>query len=330
MAKDDYSAWDTKIEQPFDDFKQNNKGIWRAIKYGSLGVAGLVVGFSGVYTVDTHEEAVIQRFGKYERTTTEGLHWKVPFFESVTKVPVKEVRKEEFGFRTTKVGEKSEFKPVAEESRMVCGDENLIDLDFTVQYKIGNSKEYLFNVNDPEQALRDVSEAVMRQIVGDYGIDESMTEGKGEIQDQARVSIQIILDSYGTGLHIENVQLQDVSPPEKVKPAFNLVTQARQEKTKLINEAWSKYNAQVPEAEGRALQVAKQAEAYKITMVNTARGDADRFIGVLAEYNKNPKITEERMAIETLEKILKGSGKVTVIDGDMPALLPHLSVPGGQ
>jgi membrane protease subunit HflK len=281
------------------------------------------------YTVEADEVAVVLRFGKYVKQTEPGLHFKLPFgIETAISVPVRKVFKEEFGFRTLRAGVRTEYDPrdYPAESLLLTGDLNIADVEWVVQYKIKAPQEYLFAIRDPKQALRDLSEAVMSTVVGDRTVTEVLTVGRIEIATEAQQRLQQLLDLYQTGLDITTVTLQDVNPPESVKPAFNAVNEAKQEKERSINEAWRAYNESVPKAKGMALQQISEAEGYALKRVNEARGDADRFNAIRQEYQNAKDVTRRRLYLETMSEILPEAKEIYVIDGQSNTPIPILQL----
>jgi len=288
----------------------------------------LILVLSSWYTIQPDEVGVIQRFGKYERTETPGLHFKIPMMEEVTKVPVKRQLKMEFGFRTIRAGIRSQYstKTFYEESMMLTGDLGIGEVEWIVQYKIQDPVKYLFRVRDIETTFRNISEAAMRRAVGDRSINEVLTTGREEIAESALKTIKALCEEYDTGLVVNVVVLQDVNPPESVKPAFNEVNQAIQEKENMINQALAQYNKVIPEAKGKALQKVQEAEGYAVRRVNESQGDISRFRDVLTEYQKSPAITKKRLYFETMQEIIPQIGKIIIVDNDAKSVLPLLNV----
>ena len=319
------SRWETgEYKMIFDVSKQ-----WIPwLKWAVPIVLVLAVGSTSFYMVNTDEEGVVQRFGKYVRTTGPGLHFKLPLtIESVSTPQVKKIFKEEFGYRTLKAGVQTQYgiRPM-EEFLMLCGDLSVAEVEWIVQYKIKDAREYLFNVRNPEKVLRDVAESVMRSVVGDSSVDEVLTSRRVEINNTVAEKMQKLLDTYTVGLHVESVMLQDVNPPEKVQPAFNEVNAAQQDKERLVNQAWEEYNKIVPKADGQALQMVEQAKAYAIDRTNTALGDAARFTDIWAEYSLNKDVTRRRLYIEAMGKVLPNLEKIYIIDDNVKGLLPLMNV----
>jgi membrane protease subunit HflK len=295
-------------------------------KYIVIALAALVVIVlinTVFYSVGTESVGVIQRFGEYDRTTTPGLHMKLPFgIETVTKVPVTRILTQEFGFRTEKPGVRTtRSKPLLGESLMLTGDLNVVVAEWIVQYKIKDPKAYLFKVNRVEETIRDVSEAAMRLVVGDRSVDGVITIERMEIGDAAMEKMQEILDSYETGIHIVTVKLQDVTPPDKVKPAFNAVNEAKQEYETLINQARKEYNTIIPKARGDAEKTIKEAEGYAIDRVNRAEGDAARFLSIWRQYSQAKDVTRRRLYMETMSKVLPQVQKKYIVDDKESGIL---------
>ncbi|HEV8254898.1 MAG TPA: FtsH protease activity modulator HflK [Vicinamibacteria bacterium] len=298
-----------------------------------VALAALILLFTGYYQVEPEEVGVVQRFGAYVRITGPGPHLKVPFgVERVTKVPVQRTLKMEFGFRTTRPGVRSEFAaPTAEtaaEAVMLTGDLNVAVVEWVVQFKIRDPERYLFHVRDVSGTFRDMSEAAMRQVVGDHSVDEVLTVGREAIALQAKEELQRLCDRYGNGIVVQQLVLQDVNPPDPVKPAFNEVNQAIQEKERAINDAWAEYNKAVPKAKGEADQAVRAAEGYAVQRVNNAEGDARRFAAVYEEYRKATSVTRRRIYLETMAQLLPRLGRKLILDDKARGILPLLQLEG--
>ncbi len=328
------------INQPEDVIleikKQLSKRKGKLIPIAIVGLL-IVIGLTGTfYSIDADEVGVVQRFGRYIATTPPGLHFKLPFgVDKVTPVKVRRILKEEFGIRTLKAGRKTRYSPRSyfEESLMLTGDLNILDVRWIIQYRIADPVKYLFVTKNPRNNIRDISEVVMRRLVGDYSVDEVLTTKRVEISDRAQIGVQKILDDYGTGVQVVTVKLQDVNPPDKVKPAFNEVNQAKQEKERLVNQAWEAYNKVVPKARGEAERTIREAEGYAVDKVNRAQGDTERFISVLAEYKKAPEITKKRVYLETMSEIIPKAKRKYIMDPKQTSILPLLNIgseEGGQ
>ncbi|MDD3049659.1 MAG: FtsH protease activity modulator HflK [Candidatus Cloacimonetes bacterium] len=294
-------------------------------------IAGVFIG-TGLYTVQPEEVGVIQRFGKFNRLSEPGLRFKIPLgIETLTKVKVKHVFKEEFGFRTIELGKQSRYstKDYTYESLILTGDLNIADVEWIVQYQIKDPAAYLFNVRDVEESIRNLSESTIRQIIGDRSVDEAIVLSRQDIAYQAKLLLQSYLDDYGTGIDVVTINLQNVNPPVPVQPAFNDVNAALQEEERIVNEAQRKYNDEIPKARGIAKQVIEQAEGYAINRTNRASGDAERFIQVLQEYTKAKQVTKKRMMLETYEEVLPLVEKIYIVDENQKGLLPILNLDKG-
>lgn len=293
----------------------------------------ILYGFAtSVYTVPEDSKAVVLRFGKDVRQEDPGLHFKLPVgIEKHYPVPVKRIFKEEFGFRTLKASVTTQYdsRDYPSESLMLTGDLNIADVEWVVQYKILDPRQYMFAIRDPQQALRDLSESVMRLVVGDQTATQVLTVGRSEITGEVEQKLQDLLNLYQTGLRVESVTLQDVNPPDAVKPAFNSVNESKQEKEKLINEARRDRNTTVPKATGLAKQQVTEAEGYALKRVNQAQGDADRFISILNAYKNAKEVTRQRLYLETMGEVLPTVEEVYVIDGKSNTPLPILQLGRG-
>lgn len=297
----------------------------------------IVIGLSGTfYTIDADGVGVVQRFGRYIASTPPGLHFKLPFgIDKVTPVRIRHIFKEEFGVRTLKAGRKTRYsdRSYLEESLMLTGDLNILDVRWIVQYRVADPVKFLFNTRDPVNNIRDISEVVMRRLVGDYGVDEVLTTKRVEINSLAQTGVQKILNDYQTGVQIVTIKLQDVNPPDKVKPAFNEVNQAKQEKDRLVNQAWEAYNKIIPKARGEAKRTIREAEGYAVDKINRAQGDSERFMAVLAEYQKAPEITKKRVYLETMSEVIPKARRKYIMDPKQSSILPLLNIgldEGGQ
>ena len=295
-----------------------------------LALAALLVLFvTGYYQVEPDEVGVVQRFGAYARTTDPGPHLKIPFVERVTKVPVQRQLKMEFGFRTTSTGPRSEFAATPEhraEAVMLTGDLNVAVVEWIVQFRIKDARAFLFHVRDVPETFRYMSEAAMRQVVGDHSVDEVLTIGREAIALQAKEELQRLCNMYGIGIEVQQLVLQDVNPPDPVKPAFNEVNQAIQEKERAINDAWADYNKAVPRARGEAEQAVRAAEGYAVERVNNAQGDARRFEAFYEEYRKAPAVTRKRIYLETMSTLIPKAGRKLVLDEKARGILPLLQL----
>ncbi len=302
-----------------------------------LGVAGV---WSSVFTVSAEEVGVVLTFGKYARQTTPGLHVKWPSpIQSVTKVPVQRQLKAEFGFRTTSAGVRTQYAPgaFAGESLMLTGDLNVAVVSWTTQFRVVDPYKYLFKVRNLFDArassadtFRDMNEAVMRAVIGDRSVNEVLTIGRAEIASEVERRLQELCDQYETGIRIEQIVLQDVDPPDQVRPAFNEVNQAQQEKERMINEARAEYNSVIPRARGEAQQTITQADGYATDRVNRARGDAELFMSLLAAYRRAPEVTRRRIYLETMQAVYPNVKTKIVLDETLKGVLPLLPLTGGN
>ena len=292
MAKK-FQFGDTNIDVPDFNFQGTKKLL--------LAVIVLVLGSSSFYTVDANENGVVLRFGKYSHTSMPGLHFMVPFVDSVEKVKVDYQYKQEFGYKTLQSGVKTTYskRDFSYQSWMLTGDLNIAKVQWTVQYKIKDAKDFLFNVRDVENTISNVSEAAMRLMIGDRSFSEVIQSERVAIASKAKGYMQEVLDGYGAGISIQMVQLQGVTPPEPVADSFNEVNRAKQEQETMINDARKAFNKEIYKAEGEALKLIKEAEGYAIERVNNAKGDVALFSSILKEYKKAPKITKDRYYIET-------------------------------
>jgi len=292
---------------------------------------GLIV--SSIYSVNPDEVGIIRRFGKYAATTKPGLHWKLPFnIDKLNKVKVTYVYKEEFGFRTLQAGVNSRYSKnnFLEESSMLTGDLNVIIVEWIVQYKIKDPTKLLFNIRNPRKTIRDVSESVMRQVVGDYSVSEVLTTRRLDINQSVQDKLQEILDNYESGIDILTVKLQDVNPPDQVKRSFNEVNEAKQEKEKMINQAWEAYNKVIPRARGEAEKTISEAQGYASRRINTAQGEANRFTATWKAYKEAKEVTRKRLYLETLTDILPRANKVYIFDPKERGILPLLQLEKGE
>lgn len=309
--------------------KRNYSG---PVVYIVIAIVALIGMSSVFYSVGAESVGVVQRFGKYVKTTQPGLHMKLPIgIEKVTKVAVKRILTQEFGFRTAKAGIRTQRSrgSYIDESLMLTGDLNVVDVDWIVQYKISDPHAYLFNVRNVEETIRDVSEAAMRLIVGDRSVDGVITIERMQAGDEAAVIMQKLLDRYETGIQIVTVKLQDVTPPDPVKPAFNSVNEAKQEMEQMINEAMKDYNTVIPKARGDAEKMVKEAEGYAINRVNRAQGDASRFVDLWKQYTKAKDVTRRRIYLETMGEVLPKVKNKYIIDEDENGLLRLLPLTEG-
>jgi membrane protease subunit HflK len=317
----------TDIPMPKWDMPKINP---RFVKIGLAALVVIILLFGTIYQVTPEEIGVIQRFGKYVRSAEPGLHFKLPLgIERLTKVPVQRQLKMEFGFRTVKPGINSEFRVTPEtldESIMLTGDLNVLVVEWIVQYKIKNAYNYLFKMRNADDTFRDMNEAVVRNVVGDHSVDEVLTVGRAPIANEAKEQLQKLCDTYEIGISVNQLIFQDINPPDPVKPSFNEVNPALQEKERKINEAWSEYNQEIPKASGEAEQAIRSAEGYATERVNNAQGDASRFKSIYAEYIKAPTVTRRRLFLETIREVLPKISKKIIIDEQHKNMMPLLNL----
>jgi membrane protease subunit HflK len=304
----------------------------RKLRYILLGVVGAIFLFSSIFTVEPEEVGVILRFGKFVRTVNPGLNLKLPLgIESVTKVPVERQLKLEFGFRTEKAGVNTEFsrQNFLGESLMLTGDLNSAEVEWIVQYRIKDPYQFLFRVRNTVETFRDINEATMREIVGDRTVNEVLTVGRQEIADSVSRKLQELCDQYETGIKVEQVVLQDVNPPEKVKPAFNEVNEAQQEREKLINQARSEYNRVIPKARGEADRSIEEARGYALERVNQSKGEAAKFSSIYNEFANAKEVTRQRIYLETMNDVMQKVGMKVISDERASGVLPLLQLKKG-
>jgi membrane protease subunit HflK len=297
-----------------------------------LVLIGIVViwGLSGIYTVKTDQQGVVLRFGEWVATTQPGLnyHWPVPIERALTP-SVEAINSIEVGFRTFGDGGAGTRRDVSEESVMLTGDQNIIDIDFTVQWKIKDAGEFLFNIRNPAATVKVAAESAMRETIGRMDIQPALTEARSEIQGDTKRLLQEILDSYGAGIEIREVLLQEVQPPSPVVDAFNDVQRALQDRDRLQNEAEAYRNDILPRARGEAVRLIQDASAYKEQIVNEAQGETSRFLSIYEEYKLSKDVTRQRIYLETMEAVYQGVEKMIIDSGAEGGLraVPYLPLP---
>jgi membrane protease subunit HflK len=313
---------------------------WRGFRGGPIFiviavVVALILLGTVWFTVQPEETGIVQRFGKVVRTAGPGLHFKLPYgIETIRTVPTARVLKEEFGFRTvaTVPGRRTQYtgnQAYKNESLMLTGDLNVIDVQWIIQYRIEDPIRFLFHVRDTPKTIRDITEAVMRRVVGNRLGSDVLTVRRVEVSSEAKVEIQKILTDYETGVRLVTVELQDVTPPDAVKPAFNEVNEARQDRERTINQAQEQANKEIPKARGVAAQSISQAEGYALERVNRASGEANRFNAILDEYTRAPEVTRRRLYLESLSSFLAEMKGVYIVDTEQKALVPWLPLEPG-
>jgi len=325
--------WDKKSP---DEVISSGKGNFKfnfpnklPFTYIALIIFALMILKGSFYTIQANEVGVILRFGKFISITKPGLHFKIPLgIESVYPVKIDYNYKEEFGFRTLSAGVRTQYDKSSynSESIMLTGDLNVLNVEWIIQYKIKDPYSALFRIRNLKKTLRDISESVMRKIVGDSSFNDALTVKRPQINLEAQKNLQEILDSYNVGVHIVTVKLQDVNPPDQVKPAFNEVNEAKQEREKMINQAWQTYNQKIPQAKGQAQKIIKEAEGYALAKINVAEGDSKRFTLLRDAYVKAKDITLKRLYLENMRDVLKQAGKKYIIDPEEKGILPLMSI----
>lgn len=304
----------------FDKLKMKNS------KYGIYIVVAIILFIwilTGIFIVDADEKAVVKRFGKVVNEVGPGPHYHLPFpIETIDRAKVTKVHRIEIGYRSDRY---DRTRGVLKESLMLTGDENIVSIDFIVQYRIRDIKYYLYNVVNVEKAIKSVAEATIREVAGKEKIDDILTVGKGRIQAEVMTSLQEILDSYNSGVYIVAVQLQDISPPEEVDAAFKDVASAREDRNRFINEAEAYRNEIIPKARAKAASMVFQAEAYSSEQVEKAKGDSNKFLQILEEYKNAPNITKRRLYLENVGNFLSKS-KNYIFDANIDQVSPFIGL----
>jgi len=281
--------------------------------------------------VQTEEVGVVLRFGKFIKITEPGLRMKIPFSDTVQRVPVTRQLTQQFGFRTTGTGTRTNISTemFQDEAPMLTGDLNVAVVDWIVQYRVADPYQYLFKVRGigpgtDDETFRDMNEAVMREVVGDRTVTEVLTVGRQDIEVTVKERLQALCDQYETGIAVDLIVLQDVNPPDAVKPSWDEVNQAQQQRDRMINEAQTRYNQVIPRAGGEAQQTILQAEGYALDRINRAEGDASRFVSIYEQYRRAPDVTRQRLYLETMQRVLPMLGGKLFIDEDAQGVLPLL------
>ncbi len=326
----DFSRVEDMIRDKIKSFRHTIPAL-----IGGLLLLVIVIGLlSSFYTVKPEGRSVIKRFGAVVKISDPGLHFRLPYgIDKVYFVPTERQLTQEFGFRTLSTNGRTQYakRPEhREESLMLTGDLKVIDVEWVVQYRVDDADKYLHRVREVDKTIRDVSEAVMRRIVGNELGSDVLTEKRVQVSQQARDELQEILDSFDMGVVVRRVELQDVTPPETVKPAFNEVNQAEQERERLINEAEKRRSQVIPRAEGQAFQIVEEAEAYAVERRNRALGESERFSAILAEYRNSPLVTRQRLYLEMIDQVLPKIGRVYVVEDKQVGPLPLLNLGGAE
>jgi modulator of FtsH protease HflK len=323
-----WGAYNGDMSQPTLAFR--NPPDWRKLKvlvWIIPVVLLLVLALTMYYTVPSDSQGVVLRFGRFSSIEEPGLHFKLPFgIDTVDTLPVKRQLKLEFGFATpgaTNREQNSGSRSIWEQEKsMVTGDLNAALVEWIVQYRIDDPRSFLFQVRAPESTLRDLSEAVMREVIGDRTVDEVITIGRQEIEDRALIRLKEMAESYQLGVKIDQLQLKNVNPPVDVQSSFNEVNKAQQDRENMINVANGEYNKVIPRAEGEAEQTISEAEGYKLKRINEAQGDAAAFTSVLVEYLKAPEVTRKRLYLESMSEVIPTLSSTWIVDDSVTQLLP--------
>jgi membrane protease subunit HflK len=312
----------------FDQIKMPNVSP-NLIKYGVIGIFVLIFIFSAFFTISPEEVGVILRFGKFSHIADPGLNFKLPLgIDKLYKVSVQRQQKEEFGFRTEAVGVRSRYSKASflDESLMLTGDLNSAEVEWIIQFRISDPYKFLFKVRETLSTFRAMTEAVVRQIVGDRTVNEVLTIGRQEISVAIQAKLQELCNQYETGIKVDQVVLQDVNPPDRVKPSFNEVNEAQQEREKLINQAQAEFNKVIPRARGEAEQMIQEAEGYAMERVNRSKGEVARFNVLFNQYRLAKDVTLQRIYLETMNTILPRVGRKLIIDESVKGLIPLLDL----
>ena len=328
------SPWEKGPQPPDIDELLNNLqdkfkiGLPKKGVFSYIIILAIIVWLAtGVFIIDPEEQGVIKRFGEVTEVVGPGPHYHLPSpIETVQIAPVTAVRRLEIGFRTIQTGPPAKYRRVLKESLMLTGDENIIDVQFIVQYRISDLENYLYSLTNPDVTVRSAAESAMREVIGDSSVTEALTVGKGIIENTTALLLQETMNSYKGGIKIENVKLQDVHPPDAVKEAFKDVVSAREDREKMINDAEGYRNNLIPKARGEAAQLINSAKAYAKEKVLVATGESERFNLVYEEYKKAKDITRERILLETMADVLPKVNKV-IADKELGGnVLPFLPI----
>jgi membrane protease subunit HflK len=291
-------------------------------------IAAVIGVYSSMYEVDTEETGVVLRFGKFSSYSEPGLHFKLPFgIDQVYLVPTGRVLKEEFGYRAVNsTSSRTAYtnRGLEEESLTLTGDLNVSDIEWIVQFQVADPFKYIFQIKEPIGTIRDISEAMVRKVIGNADVTQVLTTERAALASTIEQDLQATLNQYDIGVRIVTVKFQDVNPPDAVKDAFNEVNESEQQKESLIFQATEQFNREVPRARGEAKRVFQEAEGYKVERINKARGETNRFLALLTEYNKAPEVTRRRIYIETMEEILPRLDETYIMDDQNGGLLPFL------
>jgi membrane protease subunit HflK len=315
------------------NFRRGGGPPVQLVVIGALLLATVILLATSVFTIQPEEVGVVLRFGKYHKTADPGLNFKLPApIDQVLKVPVQRQLKQEFGFRTVNADVRTRYseRDFDVESLMLTGDLNVATVEWIAQYRVADPYKFLFRVRKVEKTFRDMNEAVMRAVVGDRSVDEVITVGRLQIEDEVKVKLQELCERYETGIVVDQIVLQNVNPPDPVKPSFNEVNQAEQDRERSINDARGEYNRVIPRARGEAKQVIEQARGYAIDRVNRAKGDAVLFEEVYAAYRRAPEVTRRRIYLETMGTIYPAVQRKLLLDKNLEGVLPLLQLDGAE
>ncbi|HXC61736.1 MAG TPA: FtsH protease activity modulator HflK [Nitrospiria bacterium] len=332
-------AWGQRSQEEMPDFERAAREFRERLRktFGGGGLGGwfptiglilaLIAAWQSFYIVAPNEQGVVKRFGRVVRLTPPGPHFKIPLIETVLIPQITQLHRIEIGFRSDAPGG---TKTIPSEALMLTGDMNILSVELIVQFRIRDSKDFLFNVADLGETITKATEAAIRQVIGESLLDEALTTGKAEIQQKTQDLLQKILDDYHAGVQVAAIQLQDVNPPDQVAGAFKDVASAKEDKEKLINQSQSYRNDIIPKAKGEAAQIVNQAQAYSQARVRRAEGEAARFNQMLKEYQQNKKVIRTRLFLETMEEVLPGIDKVIIDKKFGNQLLPYLPLGRSQ
>jgi membrane protease subunit HflK len=330
MDRNDHDDTFQRYATEMEHWRRRAAGSRRLVLLGAGGLALLVLLFGTFYQVQPEEVGVVLRLGRFVRTSEPGLRMKIPLVEQVEKVQVQRQLKQEFGFRTDQPGVRTTFSQddFSSESMMLTGDLNVAEVEWIVQYRVADPYQYLFKVRNLTDTFRAMNEAVMREAVGDRTITEVLTVGRQGIEVRVEERLRELSQQYEMGITIEQVVLQDVNPPDLVKPSWDEVNQAQQQCDRMINEARAEYNQVIPRARGEALQAILEAEGYALNRVNRARGESARFESVQTAYRRAPEVTRRRLYLESMERVIPATGGRLFVDGDASGIVPLLPLDG--
>jgi membrane protease subunit HflK len=327
MAWEPKDPWGRSGEDPLDEaLKKAQEQLGRLVPGRGIKsiiwiVLAVIVLWQSVFIVAPDEQGLVKRFGDIVRNVEPGPHFKIPLLETVETPKVEKLHRVEIGFRTDPRGR---TRTVPREALMLTGDMNILSLEFIVQYKIQNARDYLYRVANVEGTIHNAAEAAMREVIGKNKIDEALTVGKAEIQQSTQVLLQGILDQYQAGVKVHTVQLQDVNPPEAVAAAFKDVASAKEDREKLINQAHGFRNNLIPRAKGEAAQEVNKAQGYSQARITRAEGEANHFLKTLKEYKQAKDVISNRVYIETMEEVFSNTDKIILDSQASGNILPYL------